>query len=110
MFTNRFFSSTQWAAAHLMRGQRLSYRNLRYMSTVEQRSAAAQSEISLHKDILNAYTHNPIEGYIRNSPFENVVPPNVTIDEYVWQNVSKWPNHIATVCNNLYSTRNKCNM
>lgn len=43
------------------------------------------------------FTHNPYEGYIRNSPYDVVTTPNLALDQYVWQNVSKWPNHIATV-------------
>lgn len=43
------------------------------------------------------FTHNPVEGYIRNSPFDVVTTPNLALDQYVWQNVNKWPNHIATV-------------
>lgn len=43
------------------------------------------------------FTHNPVEGYIRNSPFDVVTTPNLALDQYVWQNVNNWPNHIATV-------------
>lgn len=43
------------------------------------------------------FTHNPVEGYIRNSPYDVVTTPNLAIDQYIWQNVTKWPNHIATV-------------
>lgn len=43
------------------------------------------------------FTHNPVEGYIRNSPFDMVVPPNLSLDQYVWQNISKWQNHVAMV-------------
>lgn len=43
------------------------------------------------------FTHNPVEGYIRNSPFDVVTTPNLALDQYVWQNVNKWPNHIAMV-------------
>lgn len=43
------------------------------------------------------FTHNPVEGYIRNSPYDTVTTPNIALDQYVWQNVSKWQNHVATV-------------
>lgn len=43
-------------------------------------------------------TYNPKEGYIRHSPIEPVSLPNLTLDEYIWQNLSKWPNHDAVVC------------
>lgn len=47
------------------------------------------------------FTHNPVEGYIRNSPHDVVTTPNLALDQYVWQNVSKWPNHVATVSLNI---------
>lgn len=43
------------------------------------------------------FTHNPVEGFIRHSPYDVKTTPNLALDQYVWQNVSKWPNHIATV-------------
>lgn len=43
------------------------------------------------------FTHNPVEGFIRNSPYDVVTTPNLALDQYVWQNVSKWPDHVAMV-------------
>lgn len=43
------------------------------------------------------FTHSSSEGYIRNSPMEHVTTPNQTLDEYVWQNATRFPNHIAVV-------------
>lgn len=50
------------------------------------------------------FTHNPVEGYIRNSPYDVVTTPNLSLDQYVWQNVSKWPNHVATVSDTTTTT------
>lgn len=69
----------------------------RYQSTAENHSARAAYEDNFHKEIVQAYTHNPIEGYIRNSPYETVAVPNMPLDQYVWQHLPKWSNHIATV-------------
>lgn len=44
------------------------------------------------------FTYNSTEGYVRNTPLEDVTVPNKTLDEYVWQSALKWPNHIAVVC------------
>lgn len=41
---------------------------------------------------------NEREGYVMNSPYGSVVVPNITIDQYVWKNLSKWPNHTAIEC------------
>lgn len=43
------------------------------------------------------FTYNSTEGYVRNTPLEDVTVPNQTLDEYIWQSASKWPNHIAVV-------------
>lgn len=42
--------------------------------------------------------HSADEGYVWNSPYERVAIPDMTVDEYVWKNMAKWPNKIATVC------------
>lgn len=36
-------------------------------------------------------------GIVRNSPFENITVPNLTIDQYVWNNFREWETKIATV-------------
>lgn len=44
------------------------------------------------------FVYNEKEGYVMNSPYGSVTVPNVTIDQYVWKNISKWPNHTAIEC------------
>lgn len=63
-----------------------------YVSTAE-----FQPNNTIEQSFQDYYTHNPIEGYIRNSPFDVVTTPNLSLDQYAWQNLAKWPNHIATV-------------
>lgn len=36
-------------------------------------------------------------GIVRSSPFENITVPNLTIDQYVWNNFREWETKIATV-------------
>ena len=43
-------------------------------------------------------SYNEKEGYVMNSPYGSVSVPNMTIDQYVWKNISKWPNHTAIEC------------
>lgn len=64
----------------------------RYVSTAE-----FQPTNPLNESYQSYFTHNPIEGYIRNSPYDVVTTPNLPLDQYVWQNVAKWPDHVATV-------------
>lgn len=42
--------------------------------------------------------HSAIEGFYWRSPFGSIRMPDVTVDQYVWQNLSKWPNKVAIVC------------
>lgn len=42
--------------------------------------------------------HNDTEGYYWQSPYEKIVVPDFTLDEYLWKNVLKWENKIAIVC------------
>lgn len=72
--------------------QRLIATDKRYVSTAE-----FQPNNPLNESYQSYFTHNPVEGFIRNSPYDVVTTPNLSIDEYVWKNVSKWPDHIATV-------------
>lgn len=60
-------------------------------------STAEYQTNSTEQSYQSYYTHNPVEGYIRNSPYDTVITPNLALDQYVWQNVSKWQNHVATV-------------
>lgn len=42
--------------------------------------------------------HNADDGFYWRSSFGEVTVPDMTLDEYVWKNVAKWPNKIALVC------------
>lgn len=68
----------------------------RYVSTVE-----FQQNNPLMDSYQSHFTHNPVEGYIRNSPYDVVTTPDLALDQYVWQNVSKWSNQVATVSKKL---------
>lgn len=41
---------------------------------------------------------NETEGFVMKSPFDSISIPEMTIDQYVWKDVSKWQNHIAIEC------------
>lgn len=42
-------------------------------------------------------SNNSDEGFVRQSPLEDVVVPNVTLDKYIWRDINKWANHTAVV-------------
>ncbi|XP_055327156.1 uncharacterized protein LOC129580589 [Sitodiplosis mosellana] len=42
--------------------------------------------------------YNDTDGYVMKSPYGSVSIPKLTIDQYVWKNISKWPNHTAIEC------------
>ena len=82
---------------------------VRSLPTIQQltdKRNVSTAQYQTNNPIMDSYqsyfTHNPVEGYIRNSPFDVVTTPNLSLDQYVWQNVNKWPNHIATVSVLLY--------
>lgn len=37
-------------------------------------------------------------GYIMKSPYESKEVPETTVDRHIWDNISKWPNHVAIEC------------
>lgn len=37
------------------------------------------------------------KGFVRSSPYESVAIPNLTMDQYVWNNFRDWETKIATV-------------
>lgn len=44
---------------------------------------------------LEGYPAEP--GFVRSSPYENIVIPNLTMDQYVWNTFRDWETKIATV-------------
>lgn len=54
------------------------------------------TESSVDGDKSLHYTNE--EGYWKSSTFEPLNLPNTSVDKYVWTNLKKWENKIATVC------------
>lgn len=42
-------------------------------------------------------THTPEDGFVLNSIYEPITLPDLTIDQYVWKNVSAWHDKVAIV-------------
>lgn len=58
-------------------------------------STSHASLIELGKKAL-IYSEN--EGYVMKSPYGPISVPKLTIDQYIWKNISKWQSHIAIAC------------
>lgn len=48
-------------------------------------------------NINNCRTHTPEDGFVLNSIYDPISIPDLTVDQYVWKNVSKWQNKVAIV-------------
>lgn len=46
-------------------------------------------------------THTPEDGFVLNSIYEPISLPDLTVDQYVWKNISKWQNKVAIVSSSL---------
>ncbi|XP_046801906.1 luciferin 4-monooxygenase-like [Lucilia cuprina] len=68
-----------------------------FNSNNKQQNAAVSGETNLNNqgDKFLHYSHE--EGYIKTSPFENTIIPNVSLDKYVWRDFKLWENNVATV-------------
>lgn len=47
--------------------------------------------------INNFRIHTPEDGFVVNSIYEPITLPDMTVDQYVWKNISKWQNKVAVV-------------
>lgn len=50
-----------------------------------------------YPNINNFRTHTPEDGFVLNSVYEPITLPDLTVDQYVWKNISKWQNKVAIV-------------
>lgn len=62
------------------------------------RTSAALSNKVINPEVAGNRWHTEQEGFVWQSGYEPIVVPELTVDDYVWKNVAKWENKIATVC------------
>lgn len=43
-------------------------------------------------------TYTPEDGFVLSSAYEPISLPDLTVDQYVWKNMSKWENKVAITC------------
>ncbi|XP_037036724.1 4-coumarate--CoA ligase 1-like [Bradysia coprophila] len=54
--------------------------------------------ISSYPNINSFRTYTPEDGFVLSSIYEPITLPDLTVDQYVWKNVSKWQNKVAITC------------
>lgn len=64
---------------------------IRYCSSITSTKQIAKSVFKFRE-------YTPENGFVWNSPYEKTAIPNMTIDQYVWQNMAKWENKVAIQC------------
>lgn len=62
------------------------------------RTFSSFSEAAIYQTTRKSIVHNEHDGYVVKSPYKSVEIPELTIDRHVWNNLSKWSNHIAIEC------------
>lgn len=67
---------------------------VRYLAT----STLKSQRVKINEEIHQTEWHFPHEeGYIVNSPYEPITFSNLSLDQFIWQNINKWQNHTAIV-------------
>lgn len=61
-------------------------------------SATFYRQTSIDFDMANCFTHTEEEGFVRQSAYDPIVVPEMSIDQYVWRNLDKWQDKCAVVC------------
>lgn len=68
----------------------------RTISTSPLTQFAVKQQTTLNSS--DKYLHfNENDGYYKSSPFPNVQQLNIPLHEYVWRDLDKWQNYVATV-------------
>lgn len=67
----------------------------KFLSTKQQQQ---REDLLNEQERFNTY---PAEsGFVKSSPYDHIVIPNLTLDQFVWNNFREWENKIATVSGN----------
>lgn len=72
--------------------------------TLVTRRATVETNLNNQGDKYLHYSNE--EGYIKTSPFENTLIPNIPLDKYVWRDFKLWENNVATVSGNKENFKN----
>ena len=77
--------------------RKLTLESLNMASSIR-RFSSSSSGLSLKELGRKSLVFSEKDGYVMKSPYESISIPDMTIDQYVWKNMLKWPNHIAIEC------------
>lgn len=79
-----------------VRGSKRFLSPKRTISTSPLTQFAVKQQTTLNSS--DKYLHfNENDGYYKSSPFPNVQQLNIPLHEYVWRDLDKWQNYVATV-------------
>ncbi|XP_004531120.1 4-coumarate--CoA ligase 1 [Ceratitis capitata] len=81
-------------------------RSVAFAQPVQSCAAVAASSVRQHSTVVSTkcsqtdkfLVYSDEEGYIKQSPFDPVEPVNLTVDKYVWRDLKKFENDVATLC------------
>lgn len=62
------------------------------------KSTISSTTTPQQRNLADFRQYNANDGFYWRSPFGTITVPDMTVDEYVWKNLAKWPNKIAIVC------------
>lgn len=80
--------------------------NSQSASVTSGRKFLSTRQVPIKKECLYDVDAYPAEnGFIRNSPYENISIPNRTLDQYVWNNFREYETKIAAVSSNKNATK-----
>lgn len=67
---------------------------LKYTAMNEVKISSERCAVTLQQPVLEM---NLICDGIVRSPFPDIITPNITLEQFIWENLDLWPNHIAIV-------------
>lgn len=101
MLSSRFTNFLNISKSRKFSGFLLSQRNYSSATaatTTTATAAAASTDFDAFNEVLaESFTYSPANGYIRNSPLEPILIPNLRLDQYIWKDYRQWENHTAMV-------------
>lgn len=57
-----------------------------------------KKELPLASYLNDFQSYNDTDGFVLKSPYGSMNSPQISIDKYIWKNMSKWKDHVAIEC------------
>lgn len=62
------------------------------------RAFSSSTNASLSELARKSLEFSENEGFVMKSPYKRLDMPTLSIDQYIWKDISNWSNHIAIAC------------